>query len=219
MQIADIITRIRLDINDIDKDRWEDAHIIDVLNEAFCEMYNVRPDLFQEIVVAQLEMGEWQQPCCCGAIAKIDGISDVNGVKIADIRATEQAASVAFGKRRQCNLAPYPSEYGLEKNGGNRFWVSPPVRPDQTVFVRLLCAVRPVALGFDTSAPLGKVGCEYYGALLDFAMFRLLGTETESQTSAQKSAFHRSAFYEKLNVHSKIKTAYNNQSDSKGKTA
>lgn len=217
MNVADIITRIRLDVNDLDADRWENAHLVDILNEAQCEMYNIRPDLFQEIVVAQLDEGEWQQPCCCGAIAKLDGIADVNGVKIDDIRAVEQAASVAFGKRRKCGHAPYPSEYGLERSGGSRFWVNPPVRPDQTVFVRIVCAVKPEPLGFDLSAPLGKVGCEYYGALIDFALFRLLGTETESLTSREKSAFHRAAFYEKLGLHSKIKRDF--KADGKEKTA
>lgn len=216
MKIADVITRIRLDINDLDKDRWQDVYIIDILNEAFCEMYNVRPDLFQEIIVAKLNEGEWQQPCCCGSIAKIDGISDINGVKIDEIRPVVQAATTAFGKRRKCGNPPYPSEYGLDKNGGNRFWVNPPVLPNQTVFVRILCAVRPETLGFDVTAPLNKIGCEYYGALVDFALFRLFGSETESISSTQKSAFHRSAFYEKLGLHSKVKINY--QSDNKGKS-
>lgn len=208
MMVSDLIARVRLDVNDLDSDRWQDSHIIDVINEGFCELFNVRPDLFHEIVVTKLDEGEWQQPCCCALISKLDGISDNNGVKIADIREVEQSASVAMGKVRRCNSSAYPSEYGLDKANGSRFWVNPPIRPNQHVFVRVLCAVRPEKLGFDVSAKLNKVGCEFYGALVDFVLFRLLGSETESMTSREKSAFHRSAFYEKLSIHQGVRRVF-----------
>ena len=57
IKVKDFIARIRLDIGDLDADRFEDAHIIDLLNEAYCEIFEVRPDLFQKSVVAELSDG------------------------------------------------------------------------------------------------------------------------------------------------------------------
>lgn len=210
MKTADLIARIRLDVNDIDADRWQDVHLIDIINEAFCEIYNVRPDLFQEIVVAKLEEGEWQKPCCCSTIAKVDGISDANGIKIADIREVDQSASVAFNKRRKCITNKYPAEYGLDGNSGNKFWVNPPVSTNEPVFVRLLCSIKPDRLPYDMNAELNKIGCEYYGALIDYVLYRLYATETESMSSSQKSSQHQQWFYNKIGLHEAKRKQYQN---------
>lgn len=209
MKIADVLTRVRIDVNDLDSDRWEDSYIIDILNEAYCEIHNIRPDLFQEIIVLKLEEGEWQTPCCCSKIHSIDGISDRNGIKIDEIRAIDKKASIAFGKKRKCQSRPYPSEYGIE-NG--KFWVNPPVKPNQDIYVRALCSVPPKSLPYNPAQELDKTGCEYYGAILDFICFRLLGTETESNTSIQKSQLHHKLFYEKLGIHQNIKKQYEKKS-------
>ena len=208
MTLADFLMRVRLDANDIDADRWDDAHIIDMLNEAYCEVFNMRPDLFQKTVVAQLEEGEVQQPCCCDKLKSVDAVTDRNGVKIADIRANDVPASRALGRARCQPSSPYPSGFAIEDDAAARFTVSPAVKPGQVVFVRLTCAVKPEPYPFDKAAKMDYFGCEYYGALVDYVLFRLFATETESVTSVQRMQAHRQMFYERLGLHDKVRRVY-----------
>ena len=208
IKVKDFITRIRLDIGDIDKDRFEDAHIVDLLNEAYCEIFEVRPDLFQKNVVAELSEGEVQQPCCCDKLYKVDAITDVNGIKIADIRKVDGGASTAMSRTRCKPSTDYPSEYSIETNSNNRFAVSPAVLPAKKVYARMLCAVKPKSIAFDVEQTLDQVGCDFYSAMIDYTLFRLYGTEQESVTSSNKSTQHYNWFYQRLGLHDKVKKTY-----------
>ncbi|QEY24786.1 phage adaptor protein [Neisseria animalis] len=212
MKLADLIARIRLDVNDIDRERWEDVHIVDMVNEAYCEVFNLRPDLFEKRVIAKLDEGEMQQVCCCSQIKSVEALTDANGVKIADWREVDDSATKAFGRSRCGVLPDLPTGYKLEHES-NRFTVSPPVRPGQTVFVSLVCSVRPEKLGFDVNQALDHFGCAYYGALVDYVLFRLFGTETESAVSAQRSAGHYRMFYDRLSLHEKKRKQYRQEAD------
>lgn len=207
MKLADVLARVRLDVNDVHSERYLDAHLVDLVNEAYCEMFNVRPDLFQKKVVARLEAGEVQEVCCCAKIRAVEALTDANGVKVAQWREVDEGASAALGRKRGCAVGGYPTAYSLEE-GSNRFTVSPPVKPGAAVFARLVCEVRPEHYGFDLNQTLDNTGCEYYGALVDYVLFRLYGTETESATSAAQSQWHYRLFYERLNLHKKAKEAF-----------
>lgn len=208
IKVKDFIARIRLDIGDLDADRFEDAHIIDLLNEAYCEIFEVRPDLFQKSVVAELSDGEVQQPCCCDKLYKVEAITDVNGIKISDIRKVDEAASASMGRVRCKPVSNYPSEYSTEANSNNRFTVKPSVQPSQKVYVRMLCAVKPKTIDFDVDQSLDQLGCDFYSAMIDYTLFRLYGTEQESVTSSGKSSQHYTLFYQRLGLHDKVKKTY-----------
>lgn len=205
MNYDDLIARIRLDANDIDADRWQNPHIADMIHEAVCEIFEMRPDKFQKTVIAKLQSGEFQQPCCCGKIKSVDALTDSDGVKVADIRPVDFQAASAFGRSRRCRTN-LPTEYMIDSE--NKFFVNPPVMPNQTVYARINCAIKP--------ENIDDLDCEMRGAVLDYVLYRLYGTETESATSMQKSMHHRTAFYEKLGLHNKIKREFQVDEKMKG---
>lgn len=55
MQLADFITRVRYDYNDIDADRIDDPLIIDYLQEGVSELFRLNPSQFLKTVVTKLD--------------------------------------------------------------------------------------------------------------------------------------------------------------------
>lgn len=199
MTLGDLIARIRIDINDRDKDRFEDEIINDYVNEALEELFQLSPGTFQKTVVAKLVDGDVQQPCCCDRLYSVDAITDAHGNKISEIRQSDGKATIAFGKRNCSDSSnSVPTSYILEPNSSNKFIVEPPVKPGQDVYVRITCAIRPCEISFDLDAELPWYVSEKYSSIIDFVIYRALGTETESQLSRAKSEAHRRAFIENL---------------------
>jgi hypothetical protein len=210
MKLSDLIARLRLDIGDIDKDRYSDAHIVDMINEASCEIFDVRPDLFQKRVVVKLDVGDFQKPCCVDRIIDIEAVTDANGIVKKTLRVVDSSAQDAFGKEN-CGLVGdgLPSEVSLDSEASNSFSVSPQVLPNQEVFVRILGAVRPQSMPFDDlTAKVDSPVCDKYSALLHFVKYLMLSTETESVTSASKAQAFRSAFYDALGLKKRVKDSY-----------
>lgn len=198
MKTADFITRVRFDFNDMDADRVEDAIIINYLNEAIRETYKLNPNKFLRTVDVKLQEGDLQTPCCCDLLRSVDALVDENGVKVGEIRAIDQRASTAFGKRQCARKSPYARSYHKVANSDNQFVVDPPLSPNDNLHARLTCAVLPKPLGANDSFPAEITA--YYAALVDYVLYRLFGAETESATSQNKSvAFHKSFMENVLN--------------------
>lgn len=200
MKLGDLIARIRIDINDRDEDRFESEILVDYVNEALDELYQLSPSIFQKTVVAKLSEGDFQQPCCCDKLYSVDAITDAHGNKISEIRQSDGSATIAFNKKNcvSKSLDAKPSSYTLVPNSENQFTVEPQVRPGQEVYARLTCAIRPCELPFDLEAELPWYVSAKYSSIIDYVVYRALGTEHESQTSRAISEARRRAFLENL---------------------
>lgn len=189
MKVADFILRVRFDYNDIDADRVDDALILDYLNEAQMELYALNPRAFVKSVVAKLDESDLQQPCCCDVLYSVDAVTDAHGNFKAEVKAENREASGAFGKKN-CKARPSDSRaYARVKDSDNQFTVSPPVKPNEAVYLRLTCAVKPEP--FDEN---GEIEEKHYAALVDYVLYRLFNAETESATSQQKAAMYFKQF-------------------------
>lgn len=189
MNVADFILRVRLDYNDIDSDRVEDALILDYLNEAQTELYALNPSAYIKTVVAKLDESDLQQPCCCDLLFSVDAVTDAHGNFKAEVKEVDNSASGAFGKKNCKSRKSDSRSYAKIPNTDNQFTVQPPVNPNENVYMRLTCAVKPEP--FDENSEIDET---HYSALLDYVLYRLFGAETESVTSQQKSAFHFKQF-------------------------
>lgn len=200
MRLSDLLARIRIDINDRDKDRFEDAILTDYANEALGEIFALSPNTFQKTVVAKLSEGSVQQPCCCDKLYSVDAITDAHGNKISEIRQSDGQATIAFGKSNCVSSSKNskPSSYSLEPNSNNKFTVEPPVKPGQDIYARLTCAIKPCEIPFDLDAELPWYVSDKYSSIIDYVVYRALGTEHESQTSRAVSESRRRAFIENL---------------------
>ena len=206
MNVADFITRVRFDYNDLDSDRVEDVIIIDYLNEGITELYRLNPSKFVKSVVVKLAESDLQVPCCCDLLKSVDAITDGHGNKIAEIKEVDDSASMAFNKpqckRKDSNSRSYSKVGGTD----NQFTVKPPVAPDEDVYARLTCAVKPEPLKVDSV--LSSEIVENYASLVDYVLYRLFGAETESITSQQRSATHYKLFTDGVLLKEKVRNAF-----------
>ncbi|MFZ7164589.1 DUF6682 family protein [Avibacterium avium] len=205
MNLADIILRVRFDYNDIDSDRIEDPLIIDYLNEGLQALFRLNPNKFLKTVVAQLDDSDLQQPCCCDLLYSVDAITDAQGNFIAKLKSVDESAATAFGKRNCTGRQSQTRSYSKVPNTDNQFTVSPPISPNETIYARMTCAVMPK---IKEDEPLDETITEHYSALVDYALYRLFGAETESATSQQKSAFHYKQFLESIMVKEQVRQGF-----------
>lgn len=199
MKLSDLLARIRIDISDRDKDRFEDEILTDYVNEALGEIFSLSPNAFQKTIIAKLSEGDIQQPCCCDKLYSVDAITDAHGNKVSEIRKSDGRATIAFGKRNCISKqnSSGPTSYTLEA-GSNKFTVEPPVKPGQDIYARLTCAIKPCEIPFDLEAELPWYASDKYSSIIDYVVYRALGTEHESQTSRATSEARRRAFIENL---------------------
>lgn len=189
MNVADFILRVRYDYNDLDADRIPDPLIIDYLNEGLNELYALNPRAFVKSVVAKLNDSDLQTPCCCDILYSVDAVTDPHGNFKAEIKEVDSKASAAFGKKN-CKARNTDSRsYSRIKDSDNQFRVQPPVSPNESVYLRLTCAVKPTP--FDEESEIDDT---HYAALLDYVLYRLYLAETESVLSQQKAALHFKQF-------------------------
>ncbi|MDH2927903.1 DUF6682 family protein [Lonepinella koalarum] len=211
MNIADFILRVRFDYNDIDADRIEDPLIVDYLNEAVAEMFKLNPAKFIKTVVTRLDESDLQQPCCCDLLYSVDAITDAHGNFIAELKEVDDTAQTAFGKRNCANRQSDTRSYSKVNGTDNQFSVKPPVSPDENIYARMTCAVKPdkVKLG-DT---LDENITENYANLVDYVLYRLFAMETESATSQQKSAQYYKQFLDRTLLQEQVRVAFTQQAN------
>lgn len=205
MQAKDFIVRVRYDYNDIDADRIEDPLIIDYLNEGVAEMFKLNPNKFLKTVVAKLDDSDLQQPCCCDLLYSVDAITDAHGNFIAEMKAVDNEAQSAFGKKNCTSRKNDSRSYSKVANTDNQFMVNPPISPNETVYARLTCAVLPKV---DENQPLDPAITAHYAALVDYVLYRLFGAETESATSQQKAAMYYKQFLDRTLLQEQVRTAF-----------
>ncbi len=204
MNLNDFIVRVRLDYGDIDSDRVEDPLIEDYLNEGVREIFRLNPSKFLKTVVAKLDDSDLQQPCCCDLLYSVDAITDAHGNFIAEFREVDDSAATAFGKKNCEGRQSKTRSYSKVANTDNQFTVKPPVSPNETVYARMTCAVLPK---IDENGQLDNAIVESYASLVDYVLYRLFGTETESATSQQKSAYHYKQFLDNVLLKEQIRQA------------
>ena len=200
MKLKDVLARIRIDINDRDKDRFEDAILTDYINEALEELFQLVPSLFAKTMVVKLTEGEIQQPCCCDKLLSVDALTDAHGNTTSELRETNTAATVAFGKKN-CgagSATDRPTSYNMLPNSENKFSVSPPLKPGADAWARVTCAIRPCEILPDLEADVPWCVSQKYSSIIDYVVYRALGTEHESQTSRAISEARRRVFLENL---------------------
>lgn len=205
MKTADFILRVRFDYNDIDADRIEDPLIIDYLNEAVDELFKLNPAKFIKPVVARLDDSDLQQPCCCDLLYSVDAITDAHGNFIADFKEVDDEAQTAFGKRNCSSRKTEARSYSKVPNTDNQFTVKPPVSPNETVYARMTCAVKPDKI--KNGDTLDEQITENYALLVDYVLYRLFGAETESATSQQRSSYHYKQFLDNVLLKEQIRQA------------
>lgn len=200
MKLKDILARIRIDINDRDEDRFENAILTDYINEALDELFQLVPSLFAKTMVVKLSEGEIQQPCCCDKLLSVDALTDAHGNTVSELRATSTAAATAFGKKN-CGTGlatDKPTSYNMLPNSENKFTVSPPLKPGADAWARVTCAIRPCEITTDLEADVPWYVSQKYSSIIDYVVYRALGTEHESQTSRAISEARRRAFLENI---------------------
>lgn len=207
MELADFILRVRFDYNDIDGDRVEDALIVDYFKEGVAELFQINPRKFLKTVVAKLDDSDLQQPCCCDLLFSVDAITDAHGNFVSELKAVDGTAQTAFGKKNCVGRKSDIRSYSKVPNTDNQFTVNPPVSPNENLYARLTCAVFPDLSKLENNAQFDSTLVDNYAPLLDYVLYRLFGSETESASSQDKSAYHYKRFLDGVLLKEQVKQA------------
>lgn len=165
-------------------------------------MFKLNPNKFLKTVVAKLDDSDLQQSCCCDLLLSVDAITDAHGNFIAEMKEVDNDAQSAFGKKNCTSRKTDSRSYSKVANTDNQFTVKPPVSPNETVYARMTCAVKPKPVSLE--GELDETITENYANLVDYVLYRLFGAETESMSSMQKSAFHYKQFMNSIMLQQRI---------------
>lgn len=222
--MADEILRYRAELSDLFSDRWSDELFIIWQNEAVIEAFNLRPELFQSIVISKLLPGGLQKPCNCEKFYGVSAITDAAGNVICYPRSVN-ATSMGFF----CSPCAGGSSSGsVTETGGcpsisvnpdvpGVFEVIPPVGPLADVYARLICSNAPVPV----CDPNGEL-CLHstiYPAIRAYVKAMAYATEKESVNSREWFNTWMSMFYRVMNIHKTIDDEIYNKAVNRNATA
>lgn len=209
MKLKDYLSEVRIIFGDCEKILFQDVVLIQFFTDALFAVFQLRPDVFSRTLVVKLQEGDLQKPCGCTYVQKIEAITDHNGIKIRDIRRESQNIIAAIGLEfcGAIDKNEPAASYDMALSDPTEFTVFPPVLPGQDVYVRVQCSKEPDPLPFDietdTCFPIA-----IRSILKHYVLSRMYATETESQTSRQKSIDEMNLFIQSINANRNAQAAY-----------
>lgn len=195
---SDLVTRVSGLLNDQAPNRqfvrWSKADVQCAYDEAVRAISLIRPDLTIKTYDLELQEGtEQKAPDGCNVLSQIIGQVNEDG-KVE--KKASQANSNLSKYFSTCSTGSDTNEYvlgsfELDKKDKSTFYVDPPVKKGQEAKVRVQC------IGVCESP---EIDCRYEPVIIEYMMYRLLGTEEDSASSAGLSAQHYTAFMNMLSI-------------------
>lgn len=194
----DIVTRVSGLLNDQypgnEFVRWSKNAVECAYREARGAVNLIRPDLAVSTVEMDLQPGTLQRvPEGCLQLVDVVGLLDENG----NITEKASSGSGSLSKWFTSECASSSGDYTLDsferdKHDNTIFFVQPPVPVGTEKKIMIKCAG---GCGDDNA-----VDCRFEAPIIEYMMFRLLGTEDDSSTAAAASATHLRTFAMLLNI-------------------
>lgn len=211
--LGELVARAARVLNDFERGnehvRWQEAELIDYINEALCRVLARRPDAFAETFDFALQPGRLQR--LPGEYLSLSGIELSKG-KDGDTPVSEvdHRFSKIFSKKpclardtrcdnRAAKSADPCADFkitGFAKNPLDEavFTVDPPVPKGCAPTVTMTAIRKPEKFcGQDGAKCLG-IACEYESPVLDFVLWRALSKDHESAPAAAQAKLHFDAF-------------------------
>lgn len=208
--VAQLIKRASRILNDQEEGYsytgWTADELLDYYNEAVCQIYNFRPDLFAESSTLTLAPGSKQTlPDGIGNLLSIDSNLGEDGDLDEDTPLTMSSGDMVKALRGKptcveaTTCEPFKIRGYRKSKVPNVFFVEPPVPEGETVEVDVTVAVGPMQVCGGDITNETQLDCRLDPAIVDWILFRAMGRDTESQFLYQAARRHQAAFYDAIN--------------------
>jgi len=208
MRLSKLLNQLAIDLNDAETGReftgWSTAQLQFYLLEGVQEAMALKPELFHDTVVLEIDHRDsWQDLCPCLHLTP-DGVLGQSTAKGRVLHALKFRPG-DYGLTWRGPECP-PSEpfqlreFTISPNGRTiRVYPSPP--PDKPLYLALRCAIWPK--GDDPDLP-----DELTAALLQWGQYRAMMMDGESNQFAYQAALaHKASFYELMALERSVRAA------------
>lgn len=168
--------------------RWPEKLVREALSEALGVIALFRPDLAIAVVDMELVVGAVQTaPEGCSKISSVLGqVDPETGAVMEMAEEADNELAKWFPVVCGSDSSEYKlGSYSMSASNGRIIIVHPPVKPGQEGTIKVQC------VGGCGDA---DVDCQFNAPVVEYMMYRLLGQEDDSQTSAAASRAHLSTF-------------------------
>ncbi|MFB1077622.1 phage adaptor protein [Photobacterium damselae] len=198
MLVNDIITRVAIELVDPKMVRWHREDLISYLSDAVSAIAMRRPSLFSKNIRIESNESPINLPDDCFQLLVVDSINDIS------------AQYVLIEKLNQFN--PYwrkekgiPTCWTKHDNETTKFWLYP--QPLDVVSISIQYAKTPIVNEDTTIIALPNI---FFGALVDFILYRAFSRDSENPTESAKSQLHFQSFILFMNDSQTLKSMKDN---------
>jgi hypothetical protein len=205
MKLSQLLHGLATDLNDAELgyefQTWTKQQLLGWFNEGRCNAFTLNPSKFSETRCYKLDTGSDQQLCGCTMLHKILGVSDAQCIGTTPIPRSDSDLALRWSKK---GCAPAVADgfkiksYTFDPLEGGQFHVTPPVPPNEEVWVKTVCNIEPEALTLDGDPEVGS--CQTTNAAKQWALFRALMVDDESDSSLKAAIVHRDMFFQLMGV-------------------
>lgn len=214
IKVKDIINRVTLLYHDVDMNRLTPKQYLQLLDDAVLQLVLVRPDSHEKREIIKLEEGP-RQKIPADAFTLIDVYSNKiylsNSNQFIDGKPVYQVARKDldyFTNWYNSNHKPSSTidEFAFDIRTPRDFWVNPPVRHDDEVFVEIgySCAVPQVSdIDKDFEEVLKEelpISIEFRNAIVNYMLYLCYSTDSTSQFDRTIADKYLQAFTSMLEV-------------------
>ena len=208
MRLNDLLNQLAIDLNDAETGReftgWSTPQLRFYLLEGLREALELRPELFHETIIIEINHREtWQELCSCLNLTPggVLGQSTEKGRVLHSLKHRPDDYRLTWRGPECPPSEPFRlREFSISPNG-RALRVYPPPPPGQPCYLALRCAVWPE--GDNPNLP-----DELTAALLQWGQYRALMMDGESNQLAYQAALaHKATFYELMALERSVQAA------------
>jgi hypothetical protein len=157
---------------------WSEGHLLRLVNEARCLVYQLSPERFAQVVTVPLESCKAFQTGGCDNVIKVLEQVDALGCTIGKVVEKSVSKFRFTWNRPGCSTgSDYTVDSAWTVDGAGGFFIDPPPPAGVTAYVNVLCASGPNDLELDDESTLG---CDEKAWITPYVLFRALSVDTES---------------------------------------
>lgn len=202
MKISDYLFKIRHDLNDLEKDWFEnDEILISYFNDGLCEVFNLDISNFTKPYIVKLKAGDYQEIDGCCKFIRADAITNSAGAWLADMKMSKAESEIDWTEPccSPINKENTARRYYFNDGDKHGFSVRPPIPNGIDVYARLFMSCKPALMDFDVDTVI-DYPCEVFNPAYEWALYRAFSVAKDSANMIAKADRHYKAFYDLMKI-------------------
>jgi hypothetical protein len=195
MKASDLVCSVRARIGDPNGVLVGTGTLLELINSAVCEHFELRPELYTAPKIVKLVAGSVQEPGCSNVVS-VDVLTSEDGTsEYGKLRTVNEKASSLFTGRcggKKVGGQTVPSSATLDPRMPGQFKVQPPVSKGQQLWARIYCVESPCAIECENSEV--EVSCKNFEDLVTFVVSKLFvpgDTELNAKATMEREYYYK----------------------------